>query len=201
MDIKNIICKIGKILWDALRVLIVLVVAIVILAIVVIWLRVEFISTYKEPQEGYYQIENTQFDKAYLRVENFDIEIIYSDEHVTYFGKSVFDVKWNFWEHLAGDIYFIDKSILSAKTAPASATPATITMRCIDNYVGFNDGEFEVVKGDFDDGIMTSEIMFYDNYITLDGVRLNKVDDADIVLLKLVELFIDPVIEREKMDE
>ena len=170
-------------------------------AIACVLFKVYFIGTVFTPEEGYYDISTEEGVRTYLHVDGDSLEMIYSDEYNTIFGKATYKTSWQVWNHMWRDLYFREDSLLSAKLAPEECQPVTVTMKCTHNYYcdTFSNDGFDVLS--YDDAVGTvvnMEIFFFDDYIITNGVTAEKMDSLeDPVLEEMIRLFIEPAFDNE----
>lgn len=175
-------------------------IAIVVFAVV---FRVSFVYENYVPDEGYYKIADNEDSRIYLHINGYEVEMLYGDEYCTLFGKATYDTSWNIWQHLVGDLYFRSDSLLSAKMAPEECHPTTVRMKCTDNLYCdtlIESDDFVVMRNDAAIGdTQTIDIYFFDEYITVEGEKYEKMESLDDeVLGELIRLFIEPELREGK---
>ena len=176
------------------------IIAIIVLAVA---FRITFIYENYVPDEAYYKIEDNEESRIYLHIKGYDLEMLYGDQYCTLFGKATYDTSWNIWQHLVGDLYFRSENLLSAKIAPEECQPTTVRMKCTDNLYCdtlIESDDFVVMRNDAAIGdTQTINIYFFDDYITVEGERYEKMESLDDeVLGELIRLFIDPELNLDK---
>jgi len=184
------------------KILLYVLIGVIALSLLVASIKIYYTSTFYKPDEGYYIIPTEDEMRLIMHIDGYEIEMIYADEYDSLFGKITYDTSWTIWNHFAGDLYFRSDSILSARIAPKECTPTTVKMRCTNNLYcdTFYNESFEVMRNDkaIEDTIVV-DIFFYDSYIIIDGMKLEKMESlGDEVLQELLRLFIDPVLDGEK---
>lgn len=182
-------------------VLLTIVLGIIAVAVFLVLINVYFSETIYHPVEGYYDLPTDDNNRVILYINDKTIEMIYTDEYNTVFGKASFKTNWKVWNHLIGNVFLRDNSFLSAKTAPKECVPVSVNMVCTKNYycdVFANQG-LDVCSNDESIGTaMNYTIFFFDDYIEINGEKIERKDSlGDDVLEEVIRLFIDPAIEGE----
>ena len=171
-------------------------IGVAIVIIILLYIVVYESSTIYEPKEGYYYLGEANGTEMYLHIYNFKTETLYVNYSDFMVGKVCNQSEWTFWNHLIGKIYFKEKSVLSISFAPADCQPATLRTKCTGSYYCQSDykvKEYKEAAGQID----VSEVLFYDDYIMLDGVAYDRIDpgsDKVRVVKELVRLYIESAL-------
>lgn len=152
------------------------------------------VSSYFKMDDSVYKASADGMIIYYHFRDDRTIDLIAHNDYYDFIVYAQYGYSGYFWNRLIGNLYFSRDSLLSLTTVEDGAKPATLSMVCKDNF--YIEGDIENDSGDFKKideeligNVVTSDLLVFDNQISVDGLLMTEVDEVEPIIQELVNIF------------